>query len=725
MKSITPLYKRAAVFAIISGAAAMPAFAQTEEGPYAGDVYWTQQKNNDSSGDTSNWGISINNETNYSPGDGSAVGEAFKEGEIDWENSNVFIDARFTGSDANGVNHVSNINPNHLGEDKTFTVKNFTIADNWDRSISDNKHSYWWDGNNSADDVTFKIKDSFNIYSAINGGGKNIHLDTTTINIDVSEKRPSDPTQDRGERNVNLHELLSLKADTVNVSNANTVNFSGSKTIDIGTMNVTGGALINLENAKNVNIGTLNVSNLTGDFRLGGSDSITLGSVTLTNGNWLAIQDSSVVVNGDLTLDRMVGFNGERSSLHVKGDFNVVAQDLQTFSSNSWLMKEEGFIVDGNFASSYNGIDPGSVVLNFDGSKRFIIGKNLSSTNQLELREDVYAQIGENLTISNGATFKYATWRNKDGTRGTTADNVGMLVKGMLEIDNAAMEVNFYNSAYSTGVDNYHMGVGGINTSGSNLFTVHLKYSTDSGKIPTGKENFSHTFVLNNAKDVSASAYLDIISGDKSAAADTNMSLHFIMNGPGKQQILTTAASVWKGSITVNNGTLQLFNNNYLADQRKQVDVTIGGNGTFGAIKNEDSDGSEDRSCVTNLFTLDGATLLYSGDDFALIVNEKINIEGTLTFEYTAAASEGDTLENFLEWTAAYDADNVKMLTDAFNDGRMQIRDINGTLYAVKNIYTNDYMLDLVVGGIIPEPATVAAVLGAFALAFAAYRRRK
>ena len=75
--------------------------------------------------------------------------------------------------------------------------------------------------------------------------------------------------------------------------------------------------------------------------------------------------------------------------------------------------------------------------------------------------------------------------------------------------------------------------------------------------------------------------------------------------------------------------------------------------------------------------------------------------------------------------TSVFDDQNMAALTDAFNDGRMQIRDINGTLYAVKGIQTDNQMLDLIVGAVIPEPATVAAVLGGLALAFAAYRRRK
>ena len=749
MKFITPMYKNAAIFALVSCAAIISASAQTT--PYAGDVYWTQQKNDDTSGDTKKWGISINNDTLYSPGDGTSVGEAFKEGEIDWANSNIFIDARFTGTDSNGVNHVIGINPDHLGDDKTFTVKNFTIANNWDQSISSNKHSYWWDGNNADDNVTLKIKENFNIYSAINGGGKNIHLDVPTINIDISEKMPSNPEKNRGERNVNLEWLLSLNADTVNINDANCVNFSNGKNLNIKEINVsklgdqlyfngTKGLRIDtlnmytedqtnskihgfhLDGASDAVINNVNVTGMSSDFAANNSTDITFGDIHLTDSHWLVFQGSTNVTTGSIYLTRTNGFTGLDSSIHVKGDFIIEGKDLQEFSANSWNMKEEGFTVDGNFSITGTGF----VNLNFDGSKRFIIGKNLSTNRQLELREDVYAHIGGDLNLSSGALLKYATWRNKDGTRGTSADNVGMLIGGMLNVEAGAnMSVEFYRPSYSGNVNDYHMAAKGIETNGS-TFTIDMTYYTaDGNKTPTGG-NFSHTFVLNTDNSVNARAYLSIKNHGKSTLDDPNLRLNFILNGGGKQQLIVDSKSAWVGGITVNNGTLQLFNSEYNeGTARTKVDVTVGQNGKFGTIRSDMYDESEDRSCINDLSTLDGATLLYSSSDFALIVQGAISIEGLLTFEIAEVAFEKKIIENFLEWTSVFDAQNMAALTDAFNDGRMQIRDINGTLYAVKEIQTDNQMLDLIVGAVIPEPATVAAVLGGLALAFAAYRRRK
>ena len=533
MKFITPMYKNAAIFALVSCAAIISASAQTT--PYAEDVYWTQQKNDDTSGDPSKWGISINNDTLYSPGDGTSVGEAFKEGEIDWANSNVFIDARFTGTDSNGVNHVSGINPDHLGDDKTFTVKNFTIADNWDESVQSNKHSYWWDGNNADDNVTLKIKENFNIYSAINGGGKNIHLDVPTINIDISEKMPSNPEKNRGYRNVNLEWLLSLNADTVNINDASYVNFSNGKNLNIKEINVsklgdqlyfngTKGLRIDtlnmytedqtnskihgfrLDGASDAVINNVNVTGMSSDFAANNSTDITFGDIHLTDSHWLVFQGSTNVTTGSIYLTRTNGFTGVDSSIHVKGDFIIEGKDFQEFSANSWNMKEEGFTVDGNFSITGTGF----VNLNFDGSKRFIIGKNLSTNRQLELREDVYAHIGGDLNLSSGALLKYATWRNKDGTRGTSADNVGMLIGGMLNVEAGAnMSVEFYKPSYSGNVNDYHMAAKGIETNGS-TFTIDMTYYTaDGSKTPTGG-NFSHTFVLNTDNSVNARAYLSI-----------------------------------------------------------------------------------------------------------------------------------------------------------------------------------------------------------------------
>lgn len=774
MKFITPMYKNAAIFALVSCAAIISASAQTT--PYAGDVYWTQQKNDDTSGDLSKWGISINNDTLYSPGDGTTVGEAFKEGEIDWANSNIFIDARFTGTDSNGVNHVIGINPNHLGADKTFTVKNFTIANNWDQSVQSNKHSYWWDGNDPADNVTLKIKENFNIYSAINGGSKNIHLDVPTINIDVSEKKPSNPEENRGERNVNLNGLLSLKADTINVLNVGSASFEAYKELNVDTVNISGGSIVTFSNGENATIREINVSklsdnlyfngtkglridtlnmytedqtnskihgfrldgasdavinnvNVTGmssDFAVNNSTDITFGDIHMTDSHWLVFQGSTNVTTGSIYLTRTNGFTGVDSSIHVKGDFIIEGKDFQEFSANSWNMKEEGFTVDGNFSITGTGF----VNLNFDGSKRFIIGKNLSTNRQLELREDVYAHIGGDLNLSTGARFKYATWRNKDGTRGTSADNVGMLVDGMFNVVGGAdMRIEFYKQSYNNNnnIENYHMAVGGIETNYQTL-NIYLSYFHDDPDNPTTHPDktpttgdFSHTFVLNNAKDVDARAEFSISNGEDQTIDNTTMQLHFIMNGPGKQQLLVDQHSIWKGTITVNNGTLLLYNCEFNSAERTKVDVTVG-HGKFGAIR---SINEPDRSAINDLTTLDGATLLYSDSEFALIVNGEINIEGLLTFEIDEVAFEDMIIENFLEWTAVFDVQNIAALTDAFNDGRMQIRDINGKLYAVKGISTDNQILDLVVGGIVPEPATMAAILGALALAFAAYRRRK
>lgn len=749
MKFITPMYKNAAIFALVSCAAIISASAQTT--PYAGDVYWTQQKNDATSGDPSKWGISINNDTLYSPGDGTSVGEAFKEGEIDWANSNVFIDARFTGTDSNGVNHVSGINPDHLGDDKTFTVKNFTIADNWDQSVQSNKHSYWWDGNNADDNVTLKIKENFNIYSAINGGGKNIHLDVPTINIDISEKMPSNPEKNRGERNVNLEWLLSLNADTVNINDANYVNFSNGKNLNIKEINVsklgdqlyfngTKGLRIDtlnmytedqtnskihgfhLDSASDAVINNVNVTGMSSDFAANNSTDITFGDIHLTDSHWLVFQGSTNVTTGSIYLTRTNGFTGVDSSIHVKGDFIVVTKDLEKFSANSWMMKEEGFVVDGEFSVSGTGFSE----INFDGAKRFIVGGNVSFNKQMEMRDEVYAQIGGNLTLSNSAIFKYATFRNKDGTRGTSVDNVGMLIGGMLNVEAGAnMSVEFYKPSYSGNVNDYHMAAKGIETNGS-TFTIDMTYYTaDGSKTPTGG-NFSHTFVLNTDNSVNARAYLSIKNHGNNTLDDPNLRLNFILNGGGKQQLIVDSKSAWVGGITVNNGTLQLFNSEYNeGTARTKVDVTVGQNGKFGTIRSDRYDESEDRSCINDLSTLDGATLLYSSSDFALIVQGAISIEGLLTFEYTEAAAEDMLIENFLKWTSVFDAQNMAALTDAFNDGRMQVRDINGTLYAVKGIQTDNQMLDVIVGAVIPEPATVAAVLGGLALAFAAYRRRK
>ena len=770
MKFITPMYKNAAIFALASCAAIISASAQTT--PYAGDVYWTQQKNDDTSGDPSKWGISINNDTLYSPGDGTSVGEAFKEGEIDWANSNIFIDARFTGTDSNGVNHVIGINPNHLGADKTFTVKNFTIANNWDQSVQSNKHSYWWDGNDPADNVTLKIKENFNIYSAINGGSKNIHLDVPTINIDVSEKKPSNPEENRGERNVNLNGLLSLKADTINVLNVGSASFEAYKELNVDTVNISGGSIVTFSNGENATIREINVSklsdnlyfngtkglridtlnmytedqtnskihgfrldgasdavinnvNVTGmssDFAANNSTNITFGDIHLTDSHWLVFQGSTNVTTGSIYLTRTNGFTGVDSSIHVKGDFIVVTKDLEKFSINSWTMKEEGFVVDGEFSVS----GTGSSEMNFDGAKKFIVGGNVSFNKQMEMRDDVYAQIGGNLTLSNGAIFKYATFRNKDGTRGTSADNVGMLVGGKMNVvRDATMNIEFYKQSYSNNVDNYHMAVGGIETNSSTLFVNLDYYTVDSNKTPTTGD-FSHTFILNNAKGVDTRAYMSITNGQNQTLDTTTMQLHFIMNGAGKQQLIVDSASLWKGSVTVNNGTIQLFNSDYYESaMRTRVDVVVGNKGTFGTIRSDRPMEDSDRSSINNLSTLDGATLLYSGADYALIVRGAISIEGMLTFEYTEAAVEDMLIENFLEWTAVFDAQNIAALADAFNTGRMQIKDINGTLYDVKSIITSNQTLDLIVGGIVPEPATVAAILGAIALAFAAYRRRK
>ena len=100
-----------------------------------------------------------------------------------------------------------------------------------------------------------------------------------------------------------------------------------------------------------------------------------------------------------------------------------------------------------------------------------------------------------------------------------------------------------------------------------------------------------------------------------------------------------------------------------------------------------------------------------------------ITVGDSLNIFVEGSLGEGDELVSILEWTYAYETENKAALEGLFADGRVNLF-VNGVSHAIESWMVGNTSLGLVVG-VVPEPAAVAAALGAMVLGLAAWRRRK
>lgn len=232
---------------------------------------------------------------------------------------------------------------------------------------------------------------------------------------------------------------------------------------------------------------------------------------------------------------------------------------------------------------------------------------------------------------------------------------------------------------------------------------------TTSSANETGLDGTESTLVFTNAKDA---AFNGIVTNTVKTITKEGISynidttLNVVMDG-SKKQILS-GANDFKGTITVKGGTLLLNT----ASGAKHGILTMT-DGAFGAYGNTN----------VEAISYQGGSFYANAD--AIAKGYSITTDGAFT-----KATEEQVYIDFDGLDAsAYDGTYSLITAASFIDATGNA--LTAADFAAKNLLNGsaNFVIDgntlKVSFAAVPEPATIAAILGAAALAFAAYRRRK
>lgn len=232
---------------------------------------------------------------------------------------------------------------------------------------------------------------------------------------------------------------------------------------------------------------------------------------------------------------------------------------------------------------------------------------------------------------------------------------------------------------------------------------------TTSSANETGLDGTESTLVFTNAKDA---AFNGIVTNTVKTITKEGISynidttLNVVMDG-SKKQILS-GANDFKGTITVKGGTLVLNT----ASGAKHGILTMT-DGAFGAYGNTN----------VEAISYQGGSFYANAD--AIANGYSITTDGAFT-----KATEEQVFIDFDGLDAsAYDGTYSLITAASFIDATGNA--LTAADFAAKNLLNGsaNFVIDgntlKVSFAAVPEPATIAAILGAAALAFAAYRRRK
>ena len=585
----------------------------------------------------------------------------FNQGEIDWENCNFIMDAQYTGSTHPGTNFI-------LAPAGEFFLKSFTVADNWNGSgtYGGNKAAVWFGGTGSAEKGILNIAEKFTIKSSINYGNSADSPDAYSLTLNAGSidiDIADDGRSDRGVR-FKFYQKVSTTGDftVARMSNLDMSNIQES--INVGRN-------FSAENvAGYLWFGNSNVMNVGGDFSAKSvTNNVEFSSTALNvTGSFLVDGASTVYIN---------------NSADIGGDFTIKNASFQS-----------------------NGV-----------SHIAIGGDFLMQSGGWNMQTSGYFKTSGDFTIDSSANMRVATGAGVNGGA-ASEDNASFYVGGKLYLGgyNEFFTNNDLNGGKmfvrSEGISgNQNMGFVFQNASGENVVT-HVLNNKDTVEMNTA------FFAYDNN------------GADRNAAR-----LNFIMDGSGTQvlRVKDHSDATWKwsqkGAITVKNGAFLLGNGSATGTI---INVEVYGGGKFGAVTDAASVGAFNgavevagRANVNNIDIKDnGGLLVYADGTDNSVINMAglISVENSLNIFVEGSVDEGDVLTSILEWTSAYESQNKAVLDGLFADGKVSLF-INGVGHSIDSWTVNNTSLDVVVGAI-PEPAAIAAVLGALALVFAASRRK-
>ena len=342
--------------------------------------------------------------------------------------------------------------------------------------------------------------------------------------------------------------------------------------------------------------------------------------------------------------------------------------------------------------------------LKIDALKNGGIAGSMSFERDLELREAGHFHVGKDFVVGSQANAMISAYNAADGSA-ASADNAAFVVDGRIKMSGGKLGTWFY----STGSQDVHYSndmyvkAGGMHGSG-------IIYLTNEKGVTT--DNYSVTYILNNAEDSSFDGgifqYTTGAGGSSpavAAAADLDkMRLNIIKSD---------AASMWRGTVTVNEGLLRYYADSNASNVK--VDMVLNRGGSLSGWASMD--------VSVSTITADGGALVAGGTGTVFVKDGMEILSGGLVVSYTGEGSEGLVVTDFLAWDNAIDADIRLVLDAVFAANKVVLKDSSGKQYAVEGYSLDNNKLSVTYGAV-PEPAAVAALLGAIAFGLAVRRRR-
>ncbi len=558
----------------------------------------------------------------------------------------------------------------------------------------------------SVGDVNTTINGNVNLKSALILGGGYVE----TAGVTLTQKSTT-LTLNNGSYNGNMFANGFLKSGIIKTTNGSslvinnaTVYAGGDYMIGGGTLAYNAGSKSVIENGTKLYLGSGAVINA-GVEAFGGSDSYG-GAITEITGG------SSVVVEGATSHYNIYG--GSNSSGNNGGYAKV---------DNTSVTVLSGTINGGVYGGSLTQVSGATIITgntNVDikgGTLADVFGGSWSWENGTQAKENTVIEGSTNVKISGGTITS-----NVFGGSNASTDSYGYGADTKI-LGNTNVEISD-DAIIEGAVIGGSLAVAGTNKTGYNL-TSNIAGSTNititggqvKGEIVAGSyaidtystaEIFEAT--VNSAKVVVSGGIIegDILAGGIGAASviENNSEVIFIGNGSD----ITFTGNVFGGSVE----NSQILGETIISFGDGETAFT----GAFnGVIDTMDTVAVESNSDVTIINAFTATNLIVQTDS-------KANLAENTTFDTLTIAFYEELSENS---STGFDmaeifGDSTSVVLSAIENGNaFTVVDANG------NEFEATYEKGIVEVGtkVIPEPSTYAAILGALALAFVAYRKRK
>lgn len=407
--------------------------------------------------------------------------------------------------------------------------------------------------------------------------------------------------------------------------------------------------------------------------------------------------------NTDLTIKNLTFAAIDGGHMWLNGSDNANAGNLNI--TGTWTISTQ---MSGSVNGNY-GVSAGKIVINK--------GAGYADGQYVGFGTDCYSAPGNEgfsfLKVAGDIDVNGAV-RMSTNFKGSI-DDPSMVVGGVVNmnaVDGAQPTWDFqFQGAAADGLANRYFQVGGINGGG----TLQAN-TTHQGNRSVGY------LVLTNKAGTSSEFIGTLRQGDRYVNKDASMNI--IMKGEGTQILRAVAGNEgtdtvkdnWYGTLTVEKGRF-LYN----ADSKTQYALELKG-GSFGIVGA--NAGEDVGSTAVESFNWDSGTLIVNnaGASSMSVLNVKgaltLGAFADLTIRFDGSLGEGDivALDDFLKFDGASDK--------AAMEGALASGEMSVFVGDQQHNYSYDSATGLTIMEVVPEPAAVAAVLGALALGLALCRRR-